>query len=270
MEHIYRDDISYIVLSPSGKKRYDWVGKRIGRYHPVSLKGKRGIIEAFSGKEICPPICKTLPNLFELFRFSIIRFEVEEGWGVMNSRGKIEVKPNYSGAWILEKGENHTAIVELISYESKKALYFPLSGVLTKAKFTGFKFYEKYIETTSNDGNGILFYDGFELFEPCYNEVRPIFDGSSIFVASKKGKKILNERHWSGPSTPADTFYPPINGRIRAVNGTRMAYLDTYTGANVTKFIFIDGTDYTSQRYAKVELPQNNWYFIDYNGKEIK
>ena len=263
---IYRDDISYIVRYNGKVHRFDWISQRVGRYLKTGRDQKLGILET-SGREICPPRYNKIGNLLNLIRYGIVPVEGDNGWGLLNTNGKEVIKTEYFSFSIFEVGDNVTTVVVLRTKDGHKALYFPERDIITSDIYISFNFKDTYIESISENGNGVILYSGTEIFEPIYTAVKPFYYKSSIFMAKdSSGKLYLGEERWQH-HPKADKFFIPVNDRIRALNGTRYAFYDALTGKNLTKFIYKEAEDFDDLGFAIVTLGGDIRQIINKNGE---
>ncbi len=263
---IYRDDVSYVVRYNGRIRRYDWISQRVGKYAKTGDDKKLGIIEV-GGREICPPRYNKINNLLNLLRYGIVPVEGDDGWGLLNTKGKEVITTEYYSITIIEAGQYNTTVVVLCTKDGHKALYFPEIDVKTSDVYNSFSFKEDYIESVSETGKGIILYNGKKIFDPAYELVRPFYYHATIYMAKDSaGKLILNEEHWQH-IPKADKFFIPVNDRIRALNGTRYAFYDALTGKNLTKFIYKEAEDFDDLGFAIVTLGGDIRQIINKNGE---
>ena len=245
------------------KPEYREIGRNVGQYTKI-FDGKNYGFKTFYSI-VCPPRFTKLPEISELFFYGFARMKIGRFWGLVSARGEDILKAEFDEIHIYHDDSiNITAV--LIGKNDLFGLYVPEKNLFTEIKYTDFELHEKYIITSSNEFQGILLYDGTEVFKPEHVCVEQFYD---LFLATNtSGKKVLNSPNWLEKSAEADEFYPPMNGGIKARLCKNYAMLDFETGKNITQFLYKDLTNFSRAGFAIVKDGISiKCKFIDREGK---
>ena len=224
---------------------YRKISRIVGQY----MKTFDGELYGFMNihRDICPPRFTSLPDISELFFYGFARMKIEKLWGLVSSSGYDILKAQFDEIYI----HYEVALDKTVVIVGKNGLYglcIPENNLITEIKYTDFELKQEYILTFSNELQGILLYDGTEVFEPVYTEVEEFY---GMYMATKpSGKKILKSMQWLKESAEADEFYPPVRGGIRAKICKSFAMIDAETGRNLTQFIYRELTNFDGNGYA--------------------
>lgn len=237
---------------------YNSIGPNVNIYFRTRCADRFGFITIH--KDVCAPKYLKIPKISELFFYGFARVQGDEGWGLVDADGYEILETKYRQIYIYNEE------IVIFGNSGLYGLFFPATGIKTEAKYTDCELRDTYIITFSNEGKGVLLYNGMEIFEPKYANVA-LFS-KSIFEATKQnGNELLNSTKWERTSTEADDFATPVRGFIKARHGNLYAFIDEKTGKNICQFKYRETSDFNDLGFAYVR----NGYSIqmlDKAGKE--
>lgn len=237
---------------------YKRIGPKVGPYMKTFDGHHYGFMTIY--RDVCPPRFSKLPEISEIFMFGFSRMQVNGKWGLVNSDGYDMLSAEYDEVYIISED------IVIVGNNGLYGLFYPNTGIITEIKYTDFEMQDGYILTFCNVLQGILLYDGTEVFEPAYKKVKSFY---GMFLATTlKGKQVLNSSRWREKSSEADEFYPPVNGVLRARNCKYYAFIDEGTGKNITMYKYRDAADFNPMGFAYVKDGLFRLKMVDYEGKE--
>ena len=233
-------------------KRPDFVriGHKVGPYTKTKTFDEKKYGFMTTHRNVCPPRFTELPEISELFFYGFARMKIGKFWGLVSANGYDILKAQYEGIYIYHDDILDRTVV-ILEKNGLYGLYIPYENIVTEIKYTDFELKDEYIITFSNELQGILLYNGTELFKPENVKVEYFY---GLFLATKSsGKKLLNSPNWSNESVQADEFYSPMHGGIRARICKNYAMLDLNTGRNITQFLYKEMTNFDRAGFAVVK-----------------
>lgn len=221
------------------------IGRNLGQYMKTFDGEKYGFMTFH--RDVCPPRFTDLPNISELFFYGFARVQIGKFWGLVSDDGREILKAKYDYIYIFSEDLLDSTIV-ILKRNNLYGLYIPAKHFITEVKYSNFILKKGYIKTLSACCQGILLYNGTQIFNTEYKQVEN-FHG--MYMATKNsGKKVLKSTKWLKESAEADEFYQPVSGVLKARLSNKFALINADTGENITQFRYCELTNYDSNGYA--------------------
>lgn len=155
------------------------------------VNGKIGI-KKWDDSLVLSPICIETPNLYELEDLRYTFIHIEEGWTLINQRGKQLLPLAKEMGWFCDS--SNLIVVFIDSEDGTSGLYFIKTGETING-IDDATMEPNFIKTYHSSNVGMVLYDGRQIFEPNYKEVA-IFEKEFFIAYDENGRASLTHPKW--------------------------------------------------------------------------